>query len=491
MPDRPPAPTGIGGLDDILRGGFPRGRVLLVQGDPGVGKTTLALQYLIDGVRRGERCLYVTLSETREELHQVATSHGLSLEGVEIFELTPPDAFRGEDENTLFHPSEVELAETTKAVLDVCNRLRPQRIVFDSLSEIRLLAQSQLRYRREIFALKQYFSTRDCTMMLIDDQSDGHLESVAHGVIRLEQVAPVYGTQRRRLRVIKLRGVDFRGGYHDFAIRRGGLVVFPRLVAAEHQQPFSRERMATGLPELDALLAGGLDRGTSTLFLGPAGTGKSALTTQIAVACAARGERVVHYAFDESLATLQIRSDSLGLPVARYRQEGMITIRQVDPAEVPAGQFAGEVRLQVEASDARLVIIDSLNGFLNAMPEEEYLILQLHELLSYLGQRGIVTLMTMAQHGLVGTEVNSPVDVSYLADSVILLRHFEADGRMRKAISVLKRRTGAHESSIRELQLSDQGVKIGRPLVEFRGVLTGVPLYQGEAAALLGGRDGR
>jgi circadian clock protein KaiC len=494
MPDRSIASTGIAGLDDILRGGFPRGRLMLVQGDPGVGKTTLAMRYLLEGVARGEQCLYVTLSETKAELTEVATSHGLSLEGLHVFELAPPGALTGPDENSLFHPSEVELAETTRAVVNLCRQIKPQRVVFDSLSEIRLLAQGQLRYRREIFALKQYFSDGDCTVLLVDDHSgaagDGHLESLVHGVIRLEQLTPLYGAHRRRLRVLKLRGVDFRGGYHDFSIVRGGLEVFPRLVAAEHRQAFSREPISSGLPQLDALLCGGFDPGTSALLLGPAGTGKSALVTQLAVAAAARGERVAHYAFDESVPTLLTRTASLGIDLARHREAGMITIRQVDPAEVPPGQFAGQVRHQIEQSGARVVIIDSLNGYLNAMPSEQFLILQLHELLTYLGQRGILTVLTMAQHGLVGREMASPADVSYLADAVILLRHFEAGGSVRKAISVLKKRTGAHESSIRELRMSSRGLQVGRPLVEFKGVLTGMPSYQGSAEGLLDGGDG-
>jgi circadian clock protein KaiC len=495
MADSSVACTGIAGLDDILRGGFPRGRLMLIEGDPGVGKTTLALQYLLDGVGRGERCLYVTLSETREELREVASSHGLSLEGLEIFELSPPDALSGEDENTLFHPSEIELAETTRAVVNLCTRLEPQRVVFDSLSEIRLLAQSQLRYRREILALKQYFSNRSCTVLLLDDRTadapDGHLQSLAHGVVRLEQLAPLYGAQRRRLRVVKLRGVDFRGGYHDFAVVRGGLEVFPRLVASEHHEPYDRGRMSSGVKELDAMLVGGLDRGTSALFLGPAGTGKSAIATQFAVAAAARGEHVVHYAFDESVATLLTRSAALGFDLESHRETGRIAIRQVDPAEVPPGQFIGQVRQQVERDGARLVVIDSLNGYLNAMPSEEFLILQLHELLSYLGQRGVLTLLTMAQHGLVGSDLVSPANVSYLADSVILLRYFEASGQVRKAISVLKRRTGAHESSIRELLMTEKGIEVGSPLTEFTGVLSGTPTFQGGADSLLGGHDVR
>jgi circadian clock protein KaiC len=482
--------TGVTGLDDILRGGFPAGRLLLIEGDPGVGKTTLALQFLLEGHRRGERGVYVTLSETREELEVVAASHGWSLEGIELFELKPPDALRGDDENTLFHPSEVELAETTKAVLEVCDRVKPQRLVFDSLSEIRLLAQSALRYRREVLSLKQHFAGRGCTVLLLDDltgpSSDGHLQSLAHGVVTLEKLVPLYGAQRRRLRIAKLRGVDFRGGYHDFVIERGGLVVFPRLVAAEHRHDFERGVASSGMPELDAMLGGGIDRGTSALLLGPPGTGKSALATQWASASASRGEKVFIYAFDESAAIMEARSKSLGIDLAGHVAAGRIVVRQIDPAEVPPGQLTHQIRHAVEADGARMVVIDSLNGYLHSMPDESFLILQLHELLTYLGRQGVVSMLVVAQHGLVGA-MESPMDVTYLADTVLLLRHFEAGGALRKAVSVLKKRTGKHEGAIRELRLSDKGVIAGEPLTKFRGVLTGVPTYEGSAESLLPG----
>ena len=485
------AATGVAGLDDILRGGFPTGRLLLIEGDPGVGKTTLALQFLLEGHRRGERGVYVTLSETREELETVAASHGWSLDGIELFELTPPDVLRGDDQNTLFHPSEVELAETTKAVVDLCARVKPKRLVFDSLSEIRLLAQSPLRYRREVLALKQHFAGRGCTVLLLDDltgtNADGHLQSLAHGVVTMEKLVPLYGAQRRRLRIAKLRGVDFRGGYHDYVIERGGVVIFPRLVASEHKQEFERGVASSGMPELDAMLGGGLDRGTSALLLGPPGTGKSALSTQWASAAAARGEKAFIYAFDESAATVEARSKSLGIDLPAHEKAGRIVVRQIDPAEVPPGQLTHQVRQAVENEGARMIIIDSLNGYLQAMPDESFLVLQLHELLTYLGRQGVVSILVVAQHGLVGASMVSPTDVTYLADTVLLLRHFEAAGTLRKAISVLKKRTGKHESAIRELRLSDKGITAGEPLTKFRGVLTGVPTYEGSADALLAG----
>ena len=476
------ARTGIAGLDDIIRGGFPRGRIYLVEGDPGVGKTTLALQFLLEGLSQGERALYITLSETKEELSAVAASHGWTLDGIDVYELAPPGASHSDDENTLFHPSEVELAETTKSVLEICTRIKPQRVVFDSLSEIRLLAQSALRYRREVLSLKQYFAGRHCTVLLLDDRTsatgDSHLQSIAHGVLCLEQLAPLYGAQRRRLRTIKLRGVPFRGGHHDFIIERGGLRVFPRLVASEHVRPFERSSMSSGIPPLDLMLGGGLDRGTSTLILGPAGAGKSTLSTQWMAAAAARGERSAIYAFDESIQTFLARSRSIGIEMEPSIKAGRVTFRQIDPAEIPPGQFVDDVRRAVDQDGARLIVVDSLNGYMNAMPDESFLMLQMHELLTFLGQRGVVTILVMAQHGLVGGTIKSPVDVSYLADTVLLLRHFEAQGALKKAISVLKKRTGEHEHTIRELKLSKTGITAGEPLTRFRGILTGVPHFQ-------------
>jgi circadian clock protein KaiC len=472
------ASTGVPGLDEILGGGLPRDRLYLLQGDPGAGKTTLALQWLLQGAAAGERCLYITLSETAEELHQVATSHGWALDALSLFELPASTDMSAEADNSLFHPAEIELAETTRLLLDQVERIKPMRVVFDSLSEIRLLSQNALRYRRHVLALKQFFMGRGCTVLLLDDrssdQADLQLESIAHGVISLDQLEPLYGAHRRRLRVAKLRGVAFRGGFHDFVIERGGLRVFPRLVAANHGRSFSRQKLSSGLAAIDALVGGGLDPGTSTLLMGPAGTGKSTVALQYASAAAAAGMHAAIFTFDESAQTIFTRAGAIGLELERYVKEGRIQIRQVDPAELTPGEFAHAVRDSVEHHAANLVVIDSLNGYLHAMPEEHFLTLQLHELLMYLGQMGATTMMVVAQHGFVGS-MQSPIDVSYLADAVMMFRHFETDGRLRKAISMVKKRTGEHESMIRELIIGRTGLVVGRPLEGFRGVLTGVP----------------
>jgi circadian clock protein KaiC len=472
--------TGIAGLDDILSGGFTPHRLYLVDGDPGAGKTTLALQYLIEGAKRGEKCLYITLSETKEELLAGAASHGWSLDGIDIVELTAEESDLDADTQITMYPAaEVELHETTKRILEAVEKINPSRVAFDSLSEMRLLAQSSLRYRRQILALKHFFIGRKSTVLLLDDKtsegSDLHLQSIAHAVISLEQLAPVFGAARRRLRVIKFRGTDYRGGYHDFAIRRGGLEVFPRLVAIEHRAAFVRERIQSGVTALDALLGGGPDRGTSTLLMGPAGSGKSTIAVQYAVACADRGEHAVIFAFDESAETLEARSTALGIKFKEGRDAGQVRVQQVDPAELSPGEFAYLVRQAVEKDHARVVVIDSLNGYMNAMPEERYLTAQLHELLTYLGRQGVATLMVVAQHGMLGSNMQSPVDTSYLADSVVLLRYFEYAGKVKKAISVVKKRSGEHEESIRELRFSREGIHLSEPLAQFRGILTGVP----------------
>jgi circadian clock protein KaiC len=487
--------TGVTALDDILGGGLTPLRMYLLSGDPGSGKTTLGLQFLLEGRRHGEPGLYVTLSETREELVAVAASHGWSLDGIEIFELVPAGMLEpgGEQAYTMFHPSEVELSETTRAILEQVARVKPRRVVFDSLSEMRLLAQNSLRYRRQILALKQYFVGRDATLLLLDDRTseepDTHLQSIAHGVISLESRHPEIGDQRRRLRVMKLRGREFRGGWHDYRIRRGGIEAYPRLVAAEHRTGYQRKTVSTGMPGLDQLLCGGIEEGTSALLVGPAGSGKSSLALRMATTAAERGERAALFVFDESPDTLVQRGDALGMGTTTHVDSGRITMQQVDPAELSPGEFAHLVRRAADGADgappASVIVIDSLNGYLNAMPDDRNLVIQLHELLSFLRQRRVLTLLVMAQSGLVGPMV-SPVDASYLADTVVLLRYFEAAGSVRQAISVLKKRTGKHERTIRELRMGPEGVIIGEVLTRFRGVLTGTPVFDGQGSDLFG-----
>lgn len=482
------APTGIPGLDDILRGGFPRNRLYVVQGDPGAGKTTIGLQFLLAGAAAGETVLYVTLSETVEELESVAASHGWSLEGVPVFYGGPRELLSGED-STLFHSSEIELDETTKPIFREAARINPSRVVIDSLSEIRLLAQNPLRYRRQIMALKQFFSGKKCTTIVLDDGTNepggANLQSIAHGILVLQQLAPLYGAERRRMRLMKVRGVKFRGGFHDFRIEKGGVIVFPRLIAAEHRVPFSQGPLGSGVPELDQLLGGGLDRGTTALLLGPSGVGKSTIMAQFASAAAGRGEHVAIFAFDEGAGTLYTRSHALGLPLKEQVEKGLVKIQQVDPAELSPGEFGWRIRRSVEDDNARVIVIDSLNGYYNANSEEKLLSVQLHELFSYLRQRGVCVIATMTQHGFVGLELDVPIDVSYLADTVLLLRYFEAEGEIRKAVSVPKKRSGRHESSIRELAMNGEGLQVGPALKQFRGVLSGAPEYVGASGPLL------
>jgi circadian clock protein KaiC len=476
--------TVITGLDDILGGGLTRRRLFLVEGVPGSGKTTLALQYLQAGAKNGEPVLYVTLSETEEELRAVAASHDWSLDGIDIRELAAAEgALDPDEQNTMFHPSEIELATTTKPILEDVERLKPTRVVFDSLSELRLLAGNALRYRRQILGLKQFFATRECTVILLDDLTavdrDLQVQSIAHGVILLEQLNPDFGAERRRLRVVKYRGMKFRGGYHDYLINRGGLEVFPRLVAAEHRQPTSPAKLASGIAELDALLGGGLEQGTSTLIAGAAGTGKSTLAAQFASAAACRGEHAALFVFDESPATLITRCSQLDVDIRPGLESGAITIRQVDPAELTPGELTQSIRVAVEDRHAKVVVLDSLNGFMNAMPEERNLTLHLHELLMYLGQMGVATVLVAAHQGLVGGQMSSPVDASYLADAVILLRYFEHKGEVRQTVSVMKKRGSKHERTLREFRLDGGRISVGSVLREFRGVLTGVPVYEG------------
>lgn len=472
--------TGIPGLDDILGGGLTPQRVYLVEGSPGAGKTTLGLQFLLDGVARGERGLYITLSETTDELIAVGHSHGWDLSQLAIYELAGDDDLDPDSQQSVFHPSEVELGETTRKVMDRVDELRPVRVVFDSLSEVRLLAQNALRYRRQILALKQFFSARECTVLLLDDktaQSDQHLHSIAHGVITLEQIAREYGKERRRVNVLKMRGIRFRGGYHDYTLDTGGITMYPRLVAAEHVRDFVPHVDSSGSDGFDALLGGGLVRGTNTLLVGPSGIGKTTLSTRCLLSALERGEKAAYYLFDEGLGTFFTRNQQLGLDLRPHLASGRLSIHHFDPAELSPGEFAQALRDAVDGG-TRFMVIDSLNAYLQAMPGEQFLTLQMHELLSYLNQQGATTVMILGQHGLMA-EGRTDVDLSYLSDSTVLLRFFEASGKVRRAISVIKSRTTQHASTIHELQLGEGGVRIGAPLQGFEGVLTGIPTYRG------------
>lgn len=488
------AMTGVSGLDEILCGGFAAGRVFLLEGSPGTGKTTTALQFLLTGADAGERGLYITLSETEEELRESAASHGHDIaERFVVYELVPPETLLDEEQQqSLLYSSDLELGETTRSIFEAFERVKPTRVVIDSLSEIRLLAQSSLRYRRQILALKHYFSRAGATVLMLDDLTtdtlDKTVHSVAHGVIRLEELAPSYGPERRRLRVIKFRGRSFRGGYHDFVIERGGVRAFPRLVSSEHRTEFIRKTLQSQSAELDELLGGGIESGSSTLILGPAGTGKSLLTLTFVMAAASRGERAALFLFDEELGLLFQRAKGLGMDLQGMVDRGELFVTQVDAAELSPGQFTQMVRDVVERNEVRTVVIDSLNGYRASMPEEQALILHMHELLQYLNRQGAATFLTVAQHGLVG-DMKSPVDVTYLADTVILLRYFEALGRVLRAISIIKKRTGAHENTIREYQIGGGGITLGKPLNDFQGVLKGVPTYVGGGSnPLLGGQ---
>jgi circadian clock protein KaiC len=471
--------TGVSGLDEIVAGGLPANRLYLVQGEPGVGKTTLALQFLLEGVRKGEAGLYITLSETKDELEVVADSHGWDLEGIHLYELSSIEQqLKQQEANTFFHPAEVELNRTTQALLAEVERTKPLRVVFDSLSEMRMLADTPLRYRRQILQFKQFFAGRKCTVLFLDDRSAGQtdlqVESIAHGVIMLEKASPSYGVARRLLNVVKIRGSGFLEGNHDFIIRKGGMTVFPRLVASNHHVEFQREDFPSGISHLDTLLGGGLGRGTSTMFMGPPGTGKSTLALRFALAAAQRGEKALFFIFDETVGTLTSRAAKLNMDISQHVASGTICVEQVDPAEISPGELAHRIRDAVLQRGVKMVVIDSINGYLNATPDERFLNLQLHELLAFLNQQGVITIMVLAQQGLVGV-MQSNVDLTYLADTVVILRYFEVKGSVKQAVSIIKKRSGDHERTIREICVDKMGIHVGEALQEFHGVLTGVP----------------
>jgi circadian clock protein KaiC len=482
--------TGIPGLDEVLGGGLPSNRLYVVEGDPGSGKTTLALQFLMEGVRLGQRGLYVSLSETLQELHDVADSHGWSLDGIDLLELNSISKLLEHEANyTVYHPADVELGETTSRIRAEVEKLNPERVALDSVSELKILSQTSARYRREILALKQFFSGRACTVLILDDlttlQGEQQLQSIAHGVIRMEREGREYGSTRRQIHIVKLRGVRFQDGRHDFVIKTGGVDLYPRLTASGQSVSEQDGPAESGSAELDGLLGGGLDRGSSVLLLGPAGCGKTTLCSQYLQAALERGESAVCYLFEERRETFLFRSHGFGMDFEPYLASGQFELVQVDIGELSPGEFANHVRLMVEKRAARFVVIDSLNGYLNGMPSERFLLIHMHELLSYLGQKGVVTLLTIAQHGMMGSAMQTPIDVSFLADTVVLLRFFEASGVVRQAISVAKKRRGAHERTLREMRIDSNGVRIGEVLREFQGVLTGVPRFSGDDERLL------
>jgi len=488
--------TGIPGMDAVLNGGLTRDRLYLVEGEPGTGKTTMALHFLAEGARLGESVVYITLAETANELRDVAKSHGWSMEGIYIHEVVPAEnVLEPEQQYTMFHPSEVEMSTTTQLILSVIDERKPTRVVLDSLSELQLMAENSLRYRRQVLALKGFFSSRSCTVMFLDDRTatngDLQVRSIAHAVIVLDQTTKDYGAERRRVHVAKYRGVAFRGGMHDYAIVRGGLVVYPRLVASDTRVLGERKQVTTSLTELDQLLGGGLEEGSSTLVAGPPGTGKSTLAAQFAFSAMQRGEKAAMFLFEESANQLLNRMDGFNMGLRTCVDSGQLVIRQIDPAELSPGEFADQV-CQAALNGARVIVIDSMNGYLNAMPDERFLTTHLHELLTFLGQKGVITILVGVQSGMLGASMTTSVDASYLADNVIMLRYFESNAEVRQAISVFKKRASAHERTIRQFEITRQGIQIGEPLRGFHGILTGVPTYIGEAlsgASLAGTAD--
>lgn len=486
------ATTGIEGLDVVLSGGLPHHHIYLLEGQSGTGKTTLAMQFLIAGAANGERGLFVTTSETTRELQQVATSHNWSLKGIEIFELNTYQEELAATEGfyTLFYPAEVELSKSTEQILNEVERIQPTRVIIDALSGLRLLADDPLQHRRQIDELRRALIHKQCTVIMIDEVTDSesnfHPRSLAHGIIRLEQIPHIYGAERRRLRIVKLRGLHTTGGYHDFRITTGGIQVYPRLIASQHPHSSDREPVSCGLSELDTMLNGGLGRGSCMLLMGPAGTGKSTIAMQYAFAAAQRQEHHAIYLFEEHIDTYLERATSLGIDIRTPIKSGLAHVQQVDPAEMSPSEFAHNIRDQVDHYNLRLVIIDSVNGYLNAMPEQRFLNLHMQELLSYLNRKGIITLLIIAQYGMLGREVRTPIDLTSITDTVILLRYFEALGEVRQSIAVLKKRTGGHEHTIRELRIGSQGIRIGQPLKDFQGVLTGIPSYLGKTDPLFG-----
>jgi circadian clock protein KaiC len=478
--------SGCPGLDDILGGGFPPGHFYLLEGEPGSGKTTLALQFMADGLHNGEKVLYITLSESPAELRSVARSHGIQLDGIQFLELKPSEQdLKPEGQYTVFHPAEIELNDRLLTIVNEVARLKPDRLVIDALSEVRMLAKDPLRYRRQVISLREQMPS-GCTVLLLDDRSSRHqdleLHSIVHGVIILEKVHRDYGKTRRRIEVSKLRGCAFREGYHDYIIRTGGLLVFPRLIAAEHlTQSDSNGSSSSGIEQLDALVGGGLDHGTSTLLLGPAGCGKTTIALRWLTAAAARGEKTAAFIFEETVSTLLRRARGLSMELEPHINSGHVKIEHFDPAEMSPGEFADGVRQCVDRDNARTIVIDSLNGFLQSMPGEQYLPLHLHELLTYLNHKGVVTLLVLAQAGLVGNNIQTPADVSYLADNILVLRYFEAQGEVKQAISMIKKRSGPHEHTIRELRLGPDSIRVGEPLTNFHGVLSGIPAIVGQS----------